>query len=122
MATLTITLSDEALARIERIASSLGRAPGELVGRVLDRAEALPAEGFERSARVVIENAGKTVEDRLAAIEVALVELTRRLDGLPPLKPWYERLPPPSDLAAFDEAMALGRAIREADRPPEGEG
>src|SRR5262249_9156048 len=105
MATLTITLSDEALARIERIAASLGRAPGGLVGRILDRAEALPAEGLERSARVVIENAGKTVEDRLAAIEVAIVELTRRLDGLPPLKPWYERIAPPSDPEAYHEAM-----------------
>jgi hypothetical protein len=122
MASLTVTLSEEALARIERIAAGMGRAPGELVGQILDRAEALPAEGFAQSARVVVENAGKTVEQRLAAIEAALVEIARRLDGLPPLKPWYERLSPPGDLEAFDEAMALGRAIREADRPPEDEG
>lgn len=62
---------------------------------------------------------------RLAAAETAISELQRRLAALPPAPDWLEQIIGScKDEPAFEEAMALGRALRMAEPFPEdlGEG
>jgi len=62
---------------------------------------------------------------RLAAVETAVSELQRRLATLPPAPDWLEQIIGScKDEPAFDEATALGRALRMAEPFPEdlGEG
>ena len=58
------------------------------------------------------------MEQRLAAVEAAILELQLRLTVLPPAANWLERVSGSfKDKPAFDEVLAHGRALREADRP-----
>jgi hypothetical protein len=62
---------------------------------------------------------------RLAAVETAVVELQRRLATLPPAPDWLEQIVGScKDQPAFEEVIALGRALRMAEPFPEdvGEG
>ena len=62
---------------------------------------------------------------RLAAVETAVVELQRRLATLPPAPDWVEQIVGScQDQPAFEEVIALGRALRMAEPFPEdvGEG
>lgn len=65
------------------------------------------------------------LEERLAAVETAVREIQRRLATLPPAPDWLEQIMGScKDEPAFEEAMALGRALRMAEPFPEdlGEG
>ncbi len=58
------------------------------------------------------------IEQRLLTVEDAVAELRRRLDGIPSLSDWLDRVTGSiSDEAAFLEVLEFGRAIRSADRP-----
>ena len=62
---------------------------------------------------------------RLAAVETAVSELQRRLATLPPAPDWLEQIIGScKDEPAFEEVIALGRALRMAEPFPEdlGEG
>ncbi len=59
-------------------------------------------------------------EQRLTAVEQAVAELQRRLATAPPPENWIERITGSmKDQPAFEEVLAYGRAIRQADRPTE---
>jgi hypothetical protein len=58
----------------------------------------------------------KSIEQRLAALEEAVRELQSRLPPVPAEK-WWEKIPPVSNLEAFEKAMEYGREYRYADRP-----
>jgi hypothetical protein len=61
-----------------------------------------------------------SIEQRLTAVEQAISELQRRLVHLPVGTNWVARITGSfKDEPAFEEVLALGRAIRAADRPPE---
>ena len=61
-----------------------------------------------------------SVEQRLTAIEQAVSELQQRLAHIPVATNWVARITGSfKDEPAFEEVLALGRAIRAADRPPE---
>ena len=65
------------------------------------------------------------IEERLAVVETAVREIQRRLATLPPAPDWLEQIIGScKDEPAFEEAMALGRALRMAEPFPEdlGEG
>jgi len=65
------------------------------------------------------------VEERLTALEMAVSELQRQLATLRPAPDWLEQIIGScKDEPAFEEAMALGRALRMAEPFPEdlGEG
>jgi hypothetical protein len=63
--------------------------------------------------------ADKSIEQRLLALETALAEIQRRL-GIPPTDNWIDRFTGSfKDDPVFAEMVELGRAIREAERPPE---
>lgn len=65
------------------------------------------------------------LEERLAAVETAVSELQRRLATLPPAPDWLEQIIGScKDEPAFEEVIALGRALRMAEPFPEdlGEG
>jgi len=63
---------------------------------------------------------GPTLEERLAKVEAALRELQQRLDARAPGPDWLERVIGSfKDEPAFDEVLEHGRALRQADRPPE---
>lgn len=65
------------------------------------------------------------VAQRLTAVETAVRDLQRRLATLPPAPDWLEQIIGScKDEPAFEEAMALGRALRMAEPFPEdlGEG
>jgi hypothetical protein len=58
------------------------------------------------------------LEQRLAALERAVVDLQRRRAVAPPSDNWLQKvIGSISDPEAFQEALAFGRAFREADRP-----
>jgi hypothetical protein len=61
-----------------------------------------------------------SIEQRLTAVEQAVSELQQRLAHLPGATNWVARITGSfKDEPAFAEVLALGRAIRTADRPPE---
>jgi hypothetical protein len=63
---------------------------------------------------------GPTVEERLAELEAAVRELQRRLDSQAPAPDWLDRVIGSfKDEPAFQEVLEYGRALRQADRPPE---
>ena len=65
------------------------------------------------------------IEERLAAVETAVSEIQRRLATLPPAPDWLEQIIGScKDEPAFEEVIALGRALRMAEPFPEdvGEG
>jgi hypothetical protein len=65
------------------------------------------------------------LEERLAAVETAVSEIQRRLATLPPAPDWLEQIIGScKDEPAFEEVIALGRALRMAEPFPEdlGEG
>jgi hypothetical protein len=60
------------------------------------------------------------LEQRLAALERAVAELQQRLAVAAPASNWLENIGGRiSDEATFLEAMELGRAFRQSDRPPD---
>jgi hypothetical protein len=67
--------------------------------------------------------ADELIEQRLAAVEIAVAELKRRLAAGSPGTNWLDRFTGSfKDEPAFDEVIEYGRAIRAADRPPEENG
>jgi hypothetical protein len=61
-----------------------------------------------------------TLEVRLAAVEQAVRDLQRLVATRTPSPNWLERLTGSmKDEPAFEEVLEYGRAIRQADRPPE---
>lgn len=61
-----------------------------------------------------------TVEERLAAVEQAVLDLRQLVAGRAAAPNWLERLTGSmKDEPAFEEVLEYGRAIRQADRPPE---
>ncbi len=63
------------------------------------------------------------VEQRLSAVEAAVVELQRRLSTGSNAASWVERFTGSfKDEPAFTEVIEHGRAIRSADRPRAGNG
>jgi hypothetical protein len=62
--------------------------------------------------------AESTVEQRLTAVENALRELQEAMKARNPAPDWLDRvIGSMKDEPAFDEVLAYGRAIRQADRP-----
>lgn len=60
------------------------------------------------------------LEQRLTAVEAAVSELQRRLATLPPPPDWLEQIIGCcKDDPAFEEVVALGRALRMAEPFPE---
>jgi hypothetical protein len=58
------------------------------------------------------------VEQRLSTLERAVADLQCRLHGVPAAGSWLDKITGSiSDEAAFLEALELGRAFRQADRP-----
>jgi hypothetical protein len=61
-----------------------------------------------------------SLEQRLAAVEMAVAELQRRLGGESPADNWLECFRGAfKDEPAFAEVVEYGRAFRAADRPVE---
>jgi len=59
-----------------------------------------------------------TLERRLRALEQAVADLQRQVEGQPKTDNWPDNfIGSISDEAAFLEAMEYGRAFRQADRP-----
>ena len=59
-----------------------------------------------------------SLEQRLTAVEQAVSELQQHLTRLPTATNWLARITGSfKDEPAFEEVLALGRAIRAADRP-----
>jgi len=60
------------------------------------------------------------LEQRLMAVEAAVSEIQRRLATLPPAPDWLEQIIGScKDEPAFEEVIALGRALRMAEPFPE---
>lgn len=58
------------------------------------------------------------IEQRLARVEAAVAELQHRLANAPAAPNWLEQVIGSfKDEPAFEQVLAFGRAIREADRP-----
>lgn len=61
-----------------------------------------------------------TLEERLTAVEQAVRELQEAMRGRQVSPDWLDRvIGSMKDEPAFDEVLAHGRAIRQADRPVE---
>jgi hypothetical protein len=61
-----------------------------------------------------------TLEQRLAAVERAVVDLQSRLAGGSPPSDWLGKVTGSvTDEAAFREALEFGRDFRSTDRPPD---
>ena len=59
-----------------------------------------------------------TLEQRMTALEDAVREQEEAMKGRKPAADWLDRvIGSMKDEPAFDEVLALGRAIRQADRP-----
>lgn len=59
-----------------------------------------------------------SIEQRLLAVEAAVVDLQRRLPGPRQAPGWLDQIIGSfKDEPAFDEVIAHGRRIRESDRP-----
>lgn len=68
-------------------------------------------------------SANESVEQRLAALEAEVANLKRRMNMLPVPPDWLDRVYGcMNDNPAFEEAMRLGRELRQADKPPPDEG
>jgi hypothetical protein len=64
-----------------------------------------------------------TLEQRLSALEEAVRELQEAIKQGKPTPDWLDRvIGSMKDEPAFDEMLAHGRAIRQADRPAEDQG
>ena len=73
---------------------------------------------YNREARGERPMAESTVEQRLTAVENALRELQEAMKARNPAPDWLDRvIGSIKDEPAFDEVLAYGRAIRQADRP-----
>ncbi|WP_169973515.1 hypothetical protein [Tautonia rosea] len=60
----------------------------------------------------------EVLEQRVAAVEVAIAEIHRRLKGNEPEAAWVERFRGAfKDEPAFAEVIALGRVVRRENRP-----
>jgi hypothetical protein len=60
------------------------------------------------------------LEERLTAVEEAVVELRRRLADRPPAENWIEQITGSfKDEPAFDDVLEYGRAIRSSGHAPE---
>ena len=60
------------------------------------------------------------LERRLVALERAVADLQQRLGGVAVSANWLNKVVGSiSDEQAFLEALKLGRAVRDADRPPD---
>jgi hypothetical protein len=67
--------------------------------------------------------ADATLEQRMTVLEQAVRELQEAMKARTPAPDWLERvIGSMKDEPAFDEVLAYGRAIREADRPAEDPG
>jgi hypothetical protein len=61
---------------------------------------------------------GATLEERMAALEEAVRELQESMKSRSPAPDWLDRvIGSMKDEPAFDEVLAYGKAIRQADRP-----
>jgi hypothetical protein len=61
-----------------------------------------------------------TLEQRLAELESAVREMQSRLDSQTPVRNWLENVIGSfKDEPAIEEVLEYGRALRQADRPPE---
>jgi hypothetical protein len=61
---------------------------------------------------------GATLEERMTALETEMRELRESMNARNPAPDWLERVNGSmKDEPAFDEVLAHGRAIRQADRP-----
>jgi len=61
-----------------------------------------------------------SIEQRLAAVETAVHDLQRRLERMSPSPNWLEQvIGSLKDEPAFEEVIAYGKAIREADQLPD---
>jgi hypothetical protein len=59
-----------------------------------------------------------TLEQRMTALKDAMRELQKAMKTRNPAPDWLDRvIGPMKDEPAFDEVLAYGRAIRQADRP-----
>jgi hypothetical protein len=59
-----------------------------------------------------------TLEQRMTALEDAMRELQKAMNARNPAPDWLDRvIGSMKDEPAFDEVLAYGRAIRQADRP-----
>lgn len=64
-----------------------------------------------------------SIEQRLAAVETAVHDLQRRLERLSPFPNWLGQvIGSLKDEPAFEEVIAYGKAIREADQLPDQDG
>ena len=65
-----------------------------------------------------------TLEERMTVLEQAMRELQEAMKARTPAPDWLERVIGSimKDEPAFEEVLAYGRAIREADRPAEDPG
>ena len=62
----------------------------------------------------------QTIEDRLTAVENAVACLQQIIGSRAPASNWLERVTGSmQNEPAFEEVLEHGRAIRQADRPPE---
>ena len=61
-----------------------------------------------------------TLKQRITVLEEAVRELQEAMKARQPTPDWLDRvIGSMKDETAFDEVLALGRAIRQADRPAE---
>ena len=61
-----------------------------------------------------------TLEQRMTVLEVAVRELQEAMNARKPASDWLDRvICSMKDEPGFDEVLAHGRAIRQADRPAE---
>jgi len=61
---------------------------------------------------------GATLEQRMMALDEAVRELQEAMKARKPAPDWLDRvIGSMKDEPAFDEVLAYGRAIRQADRP-----
>ena len=64
-----------------------------------------------------------TLEQRITVLEEAVRELQEAMRARKPAADWLDRvIGSMKDEPAFDEVLAYGRAIRQADRPAEDHG
>jgi hypothetical protein len=64
--------------------------------------------------------AENTLEQRMTILEQTVRELQEAINARKPAPDWLDRvIGSMKDEPAFDEVLAYGRAIRQANRPPE---
>jgi hypothetical protein len=68
-------------------------------------------------------DAEASLEQRLAALEAAVLQIQRQLAARPPAANWLDEvIGSMKDEPAFAEVLEYGRAFRQGDRPPEDAG